>query len=83
MRSFPASFSCIVEPSSASVLLHRDSDLHRFSVWNTNVEHSTQPLKRLAMSQWDVFCSRPLEGNSLAVFHDGRGLTDAEMQAIA
>jgi trans-2,3-dihydro-3-hydroxyanthranilate isomerase len=35
------------------------------------------------MSQWDVFSSRPLEGNSLAVFHDGRGLTDAEMQAIA
>jgi trans-2,3-dihydro-3-hydroxyanthranilate isomerase len=35
------------------------------------------------MSQWDVFSARPLEGNSLAVFHDGRGLTDAEMQAIA
>jgi trans-2,3-dihydro-3-hydroxyanthranilate isomerase len=42
-----------------------------------------QPSRRLAMSQWDVFSSRPLEGNSLAVFHDGRGLTDAEMQAIA
>jgi trans-2,3-dihydro-3-hydroxyanthranilate isomerase len=39
--------------------------------------------RRLAMVQWDVFCSRPLEGNSLAVFLDGRGLTDAEMQAIA
>jgi len=35
------------------------------------------------MVQWDVFSSRPLEGNSLAVFLDGRGLTDAEMQAIA
>jgi trans-2,3-dihydro-3-hydroxyanthranilate isomerase len=35
------------------------------------------------MAQWDVFSSRPLEGNSLAVFLDGRGLTDAEMQAIA
>jgi trans-2,3-dihydro-3-hydroxyanthranilate isomerase len=35
------------------------------------------------MVQWDVFCSRPLEGNSLAVFLDGRGLTDAEMQSIA
>jgi trans-2,3-dihydro-3-hydroxyanthranilate isomerase len=35
------------------------------------------------MSQWDVFSSRPLEGNSLAVFHDARGLTDAEMQSIA
>jgi trans-2,3-dihydro-3-hydroxyanthranilate isomerase len=42
-----------------------------------------QPLRRLAMAQWDVFSSRPLEGNSLAVFFDGRGLTEAEMQAIA
>src|SRR6202020_896656 len=39
--------------------------------------------RRLAMAQWDVFSSRPLEGNSLAVFLDGRGLTDAEMQALA
>jgi trans-2,3-dihydro-3-hydroxyanthranilate isomerase len=43
----------------------------------------TQPARRLAMTQWDVFSSRPLEGNSLAVFSDGRGLTDAEMQALA
>jgi trans-2,3-dihydro-3-hydroxyanthranilate isomerase len=35
------------------------------------------------MTQWDVFSSRPLEGNSLAVFADGRGLTDAEMQSLA
>jgi trans-2,3-dihydro-3-hydroxyanthranilate isomerase len=35
------------------------------------------------MSQWDVFSSNSLEGNSLAVFSDARGLTDAEMQAIA
>jgi trans-2,3-dihydro-3-hydroxyanthranilate isomerase len=39
--------------------------------------------RRLAMTQWDVFTSRPLEGNSLAVFSDARGLTDAEMQAVA
>ena len=43
----------------------------------------TQPSHRLAMTQWDVFSSKPLEGNSLAVFHDGRGLSDAEMQSIA
>ena len=43
----------------------------------------SQPLRRLEMVQWDVFSSRPLEGNSLAVFLDGRGLSDAEMQAIA
>jgi trans-2,3-dihydro-3-hydroxyanthranilate isomerase len=39
--------------------------------------------RRLAMAQWDVFTSQPLEGNSLAVFFDGRGLSDAEMQSIA
>jgi trans-2,3-dihydro-3-hydroxyanthranilate isomerase len=35
------------------------------------------------MAQWDVFSSKALEGNSLAVFFDGRGLSDAEMQSIA
>lgn len=39
--------------------------------------------RRLAMAQWDVFSARALEGNSLAVFFDGRGLSDAEMQSIA
>lgn len=37
----------------------------------------------LRMSQWDVFSSQPLEGNSLAVFSDARGLSDAEMQSLA
>jgi hypothetical protein len=31
----------------------------------------------------DVFAEHPLEGNPLAVFHDGRGLSDTRMQAIA
>ena len=44
---------------------------------------TTKSMRRLAMAQWDVFSSRPLEGNSLAVFFDGRSLTDDEMQAIA
>ena len=43
---------------------------------------STQE-RRLAMAQWDVFSSKALEGNSLAVFFDGRSLSDAEMQSIA
>ena len=43
----------------------------------------SKPARRLAMAQWDVFTSKPLEGNSLAVFFDARGLSDAEMQAIA
>ena len=43
----------------------------------------SQQSRRLAMTQWDVFSSNPLEGNSLAVFSDARGLSDAEMQALA
>jgi trans-2,3-dihydro-3-hydroxyanthranilate isomerase len=39
--------------------------------------------RKLAMAQWDVFTSNPLEGNSLAIFFDARELSDAEMQAIA
>jgi trans-2,3-dihydro-3-hydroxyanthranilate isomerase len=39
--------------------------------------------RKLALAQWDVFSSKPLEGNSLAVFFDGRGLSDAEMQSLA
>jgi trans-2,3-dihydro-3-hydroxyanthranilate isomerase len=39
--------------------------------------------RRLTIAQWDVFSSRPLEGNSLAVFFDARDLTDGEMQSIA
>lgn len=39
--------------------------------------------RRFEMVQVDVFSSQPLEGNSLAVFTDGGGLSDAEMQAVA
>ena len=39
--------------------------------------------RRFAMTQWDVFSSNPLEGNSLAVFSDARGLSDTEMQSVA
>jgi len=41
------------------------------------------PSRRLPFIQLDVFTSRPLEGNPLAVYPDSSGLTDAEMQAIA
>jgi trans-2,3-dihydro-3-hydroxyanthranilate isomerase len=41
------------------------------------------PIRKLSMAQWDVFTQTPLEGNSLAVFFDGQGLSDPEMQAIA
>ena len=40
-------------------------------------------LRRFSFVQLDVFTSRVLEGNSVAVFLDGRGLSDEEMQALA
>src|SRR5581483_320118 len=39
--------------------------------------------RKLDYTILDVFAERPLEGNPLAVFHDGHGLSDAQMQAIA
>ena len=39
--------------------------------------------RRFAFVKVDVFSSRPLEGNQLAVFLDARGLRDGEMQALA
>jgi len=45
---------------------------------------STSPVpRRLEYALVDVFAERPLEGNMLAIFTDARGLTDAEMQALA
>jgi len=38
---------------------------------------------RFPFVQLDVFSSKPFEGNALAVFPDGRGLSDQQMQAIA
>ncbi len=40
-------------------------------------------MKTLTFTQVDVFTSRKLEGNPLAVFHSGLGLTTTRMQAIA
>src|SRR6266851_8212531 len=40
-------------------------------------------IRQLPFVQLDVFSSRPLEGNALAVFLDGRGLSDEQMQALA
>ena len=39
--------------------------------------------RRFLFVKVDVFTSVPLEGNQLAVFPDARGLSDAEMQAVA
>ena len=40
-------------------------------------------LRRFPFVQLDVFASRPFAGNPLAVFLDGRGLSDDEMQNLA
>src|SRR5215469_16245381 len=40
-------------------------------------------IRRFHCVQIDVFTTRRLEGNPLAVFTDARGLSDAEMQALA
>jgi trans-2,3-dihydro-3-hydroxyanthranilate isomerase len=65
-------FFCIVEPRLSSFI-------SRISFRHT----MTNQARTLAMTQWDVFSSNPLEGNSLAVFSDARGLSDSEMQALA
>ena len=41
------------------------------------------PDRTFEFVQLDVFTRDALKGNPLAVFHDGRGLTDAEMQSLA
>ena len=40
-------------------------------------------MRRYRFRLLNVFAETPLGGNPLAVFEDGRGLTDAEMQALA
>jgi trans-2,3-dihydro-3-hydroxyanthranilate isomerase len=45
---------------------------------------STSPnVRRFEYAVVDVFAERALEGNMLAIFTDARGLSDAEMQALA
>src|SRR5881392_1946401 len=43
----------------------------------------TSKQRRFPFVQLDVFSSVALEGNPLAVFPDGRGLSDEQMQAVA
>ena len=40
-------------------------------------------MRRYSFIKLDVFTRRPLEGNQLAVLTDARGLTSAQMQAVA
>ena len=47
------------------------------------MEKSFMSRRSYAFIQLDVFTQTPLAGNPLAVFTDARGLSDAEMQALA
>jgi len=50
---------------------------------NPKQSRSRQKKRRFTFVKVDVFTSRALEGNQLAVFLDARGLHDREMQALA
>jgi trans-2,3-dihydro-3-hydroxyanthranilate isomerase len=49
----------------------------------TALEHSLSPVRTFRYVVADVFTDTPLVGNALAVFTDGRGLGDEEMQRLA
>src|SRR4029077_9254172 len=55
----------------------------RIPSYTNRVKPMANAQKRYSFVQLDVFSSRAFEGNSLAVFPDARGLSDAEMQLIA
>ncbi|MBV8819517.1 MAG: PhzF family phenazine biosynthesis protein [Acidobacteriaceae bacterium] len=46
-------------------------------------QEKTTFMRKFPYVLMDVFTSKPLEGNQLAVFTDARGLTDPQMQRIA
>src|SRR5271157_4564412 len=49
----------------------------------TFIREMSMSARKFGFVQLDVFTSRPLEGNQLAVFSDARGLRDDEMQKLA
>jgi trans-2,3-dihydro-3-hydroxyanthranilate isomerase len=49
-------------------------------MYSTHMRHA---VRHLPFIQLDVFTSRRLEGNPLAVFTDARSLSTSEMQAVA
>jgi trans-2,3-dihydro-3-hydroxyanthranilate isomerase len=57
--------------------------MHPLREPESGAQGMSQPTRRFSMVQMDVFSGKVLEGNPLAVFPDGRGLSDAEMQAVA
>ena len=74
MKSTRRSF-LLLGASSTALALGRNS---------TAQEKATETsLRQLRFAQIDVFSSKKLQGNPLAIFLDARGLSDNEMQALA
>ena len=61
----------------------RNPKILHLNTFPSNPIHMADAIRKFAFTQFDVFTSRPLEGNPLAVVHDGAGLADDQMQAIA
>ena len=66
----------LVRLSRGSFGMTHDHQLH-------GGQHSLRAVRSFRYVVADVFTDRPLEGNPVAVFTDGRGLTDEEMQRLA
>jgi trans-2,3-dihydro-3-hydroxyanthranilate isomerase len=58
-----------------------NGDIHRVPAIPAGA--GSPPLRVFDFAQVDVFAERALQGNALAIFTDARGLSSAEMQAIA
>jgi trans-2,3-dihydro-3-hydroxyanthranilate isomerase len=57
--------------------------LFRFVCFQEHIDQFLMPGRTYEFVQVDVFTQTPLAGNPLAIFRDARGLSDAEMQALA
>lgn len=66
----------LVRLSRGSFGMAHDHQLH-------GGQHSLRVVRSFRYVVADVFTDTPLEGNPLAVFTDGRGLSDEEMQRLA
>jgi trans-2,3-dihydro-3-hydroxyanthranilate isomerase len=66
----------LVRLSRGSFGMTHDHQLH-------GGQHSLRVMRSFRYVVADVFTDRPLEGNPVAVFTDGRGLSDEEMQQLA
>src|SRR5207244_12471617 len=60
---------------------HRLSSMSTSALWSHSPPATDDAMRRYVVA--DVFTSTPLEGNQLAVFTDGRGLSPERMQNTA